>query len=658
MNSLNMEKYKKYNKKSVIWPLCVGALFLFSFFIGWNGFYEQIEKNKYAPLETEFCNQAYQFKNLSTSNKISKYIHSAHLSAQLFILQSGEFEKPLKVEGPLNSGNFQLHVARWTAPLSIAFATLLAVWSYVLSWVVYLRSRFYKNHFIVCGLGNKGLNLLKLYSNNGNKQIVVIEENPDHPQLDFARSLGAYVITADASNKEVLSNAMIHKARELFAVTNDDHTNINIAYACDEILSQNNDNFFVIFTRFTRIIPLVCHVHILDLRLKQYLDEKELIQRVNNLLDVRTFNIYETTAWQIVENLYPPHQQLRQHISILPEKFYSWKTENNLNDIIILGFGVVGENILKSIVRHCHYINGCKTRVTIVDKDVSNRMREFVSECLPDLCNIVGLGQQLSVTEDVTIQFIDVNLLQINNESYYDLGYNNEPAIVYVCLGDDNTGVSIAQKSRIILSRFCTEIFYNDIKFVVCIERPYNTSFSKHNRREADNMKIFPVDMISETMKWLTKAQVIDEVAKHIHSIWDESNKFLWESLPEEKRDSNRLAATHCLLKIQSLQIGFNMWQHLYSNKQIEKMVAAVDEKIKDQKTLLQLSKAEHLRWVGEQKMIGWVYHPDKKNSQKKTHPDIRPWDELSDSEQEKDRAIIKKLPELLKIYCSKHSVT
>jgi len=59
------------------------------------------------------------------------------------------------------------------------------------------------------------------------------------------------------------------------------------------------------------------------------------------------------------------------------------------------------------------------------------------------------------------------------------------------------------------------------------------------------------------------------------------------------------------------------------------------------------LSRREHERWIAERAGQGWRYG-DRRDDAGKRHPDLVPWSRLPEPIREKDREVIRVLPELL----------
>ncbi|GAA2356152.1 hypothetical protein Cme02nite_49200 [Catellatospora methionotrophica] len=59
------------------------------------------------------------------------------------------------------------------------------------------------------------------------------------------------------------------------------------------------------------------------------------------------------------------------------------------------------------------------------------------------------------------------------------------------------------------------------------------------------------------------------------------------------------------------------------------------------------LAVTEHERWMDERVRQGWTYG-DVRDEHAKTHPSIKPWDQLPESEREKDRDVVRDIPLIL----------
>jgi voltage-gated potassium channel Kch len=86
----------------------------------------------------------------------------------------------------------------------------------------------HRNHYIICGLGGVGVQILHQLHANG-CEMVVIDRDPNNRFLNVARSLKIPVIQGDANLAETLQSAHVAGAASLLAVTSDDVINLEIA---------------------------------------------------------------------------------------------------------------------------------------------------------------------------------------------------------------------------------------------------------------------------------------------------------------------------------------------------------------------------------------------------------------------------------------------
>jgi hypothetical protein len=59
------------------------------------------------------------------------------------------------------------------------------------------------------------------------------------------------------------------------------------------------------------------------------------------------------------------------------------------------------------------------------------------------------------------------------------------------------------------------------------------------------------------------------------------------------------------------------------------------------------LAQLEHRRWMAEKQLAGYVYG-EERDEDLMTHPDLVPWEMLSEPVREKDRDAIRQLPDML----------
>ena len=93
----------------------------------------------------------------------------------------------------------------------------------------------YADHYIVCGFGRVGRQVVRDLAFAGARQ-VVIDHNPDNREL--ARGTGVPFIASEPADDEVLTQAGIERARAVIACVDSDAENIFIALTARELRSD------------------------------------------------------------------------------------------------------------------------------------------------------------------------------------------------------------------------------------------------------------------------------------------------------------------------------------------------------------------------------------------------------------------------------------
>lgn len=100
-------------------------------------------------------------------------------------------------------------------------------------WQVAMAST-YHNHVIVCGLGKVGYRVIQELR-KFNREVVVIEINPEGRFVEKTRQLGIVVIIADARRSTNLLKAGLERADVIIPCTDDELTNLDIALDAREL---------------------------------------------------------------------------------------------------------------------------------------------------------------------------------------------------------------------------------------------------------------------------------------------------------------------------------------------------------------------------------------------------------------------------------------
>ena len=149
-------------------------------------------------------------------------------------------------------------------------------------------------------------------------------------------------------------------------------------------------------------------------------------------------------------------------------------------------------------------------------------------------------------------------------------------------------------------------------------------------------------DLMKENKLLIDK---VDELARKIHQQYlddtkeseaNKINRVAWEQLNEEIKESNRLQAMDMIHKLQFFHLDIIPYQE-------EECIESFDSSLVEK-----MAMVEHDRWVREKKSLGWTFSKSRDNN-KKFHPCLVEWEDLSEEEREKDRSAVRNIPNLLK---------
>jgi hypothetical protein len=132
----------------------------------------------------------------------------------------------------------------------------------------------------------------------------------------------------------------------------------------------------------------------------------------------------------------------------------------------------------------------------------------------------------------------------------------------------------------------------------------------------------------------------LDRIARAGHDVYaglagrDESSpaSVPWERLAERYKESNRAQADHIAIAVDAL--GYRI---VPGATKIELLAEELDR----------LAEIEHWRWCVERKAAGWKYGATR-DDVLKLNPILKPWNELNDGERDSNRALARRIPEIL----------
>lgn len=367
--------------------------------------------------------------------------------------------------------NVQVRLARFILPLTVSIAAILGLFTFLRTCYHRLRSYRFKNHTIICGLGDRGISYIKDAVNGyvarerDNLDIIVIEKDSDNPGVKFCHDEGIPVFIGDATKKDVMSLARPWTAKEIFAFVPEDGQNMALANTVAEIYDSMG---------VKRKEKLKCYLSISSMDLQNQFIDREFTFRKDGeklTLDIDIDFSYSheyMTERSIVKGV--------RNLIIRGIDSGIFDT-NETPEIVIIGAGYIGRKIIANISRLFHLKNEVRIRdgnveyhtpvkLTIYDKDKDaaiNLYREYPileKTAEPDNSDVplsstdelhnlhvnLSKGENISCLPlpEIIFKTMDIELPQVIAKIAYEIYSAPEAKSVVVALGDDSLSVAIA----------------------------------------------------------------------------------------------------------------------------------------------------------------------------------------------------------------------
>jgi len=518
----------------------------------------------------------------------------AYLSFQLFGL---EYNPP-----EVGSAPAPLVVGRSLALLFTASAALLALAGICRNEICALRLARLRGHAVVCGAGKKAEALIRDLLRAG-MPVVAIDLKTNKPLPACGVFSRFFVIQGDATRAEILARAQVRYAAHIFVMTGNDSANIEIA---SRVIYQTRAQ-----DSARRKDKPVCHVHMVDRHAADVFRNHSAFKDSTSHLSVRMFNIYDNAA-----RLLWRHELVR-HTPVAPDnpkRFHA----------VIAGVGEMGEAVMLRVIRSAHFANGRKPAFTLIDRQ-ANRVRERLAQrhpVLESLCDIDWIDGEMGAadTQRRIVQCLS---------SPDDIG------IVAICADDDHGNFATALRTSFHLSGTDVPIFVR-----LSTSAGLTEILKTEKSRDALAHRIKAFGLVTDCC---TADVVLEErmfcFAHESHGThvvnWAGAGVQGSGSAIRERdvfdgafRESNCERAEHLDVKRLTVGIPPEAIGH-------PRPVVLNDEQIEI------LARMEHARKCAERKLSGWTYAPPPENIERRTSPELLPWEELDESTRERDRKTV-----------------
>ncbi|HUU61157.1 MAG TPA: RyR domain-containing protein, partial [Acidimicrobiia bacterium] len=424
-----------------------------------------------------------------------------------------------------------------------------------------------------------------------------------------ARGRGAVVLVGDASDGHVLRRAGLRRARFLVSVCGEDATNAGVVVAARGLVVGRKGT-------------LRAFVHVVDADLCGLLRAREIAGHQEGGLRVEFFNVYDRGAGILLQR-FPPFP-------------VSDGVGHRSPHLVVVGLGRLGSSLVVQAARMWRDLpdRAGRLRISVVDRDAGPRL-EALAVGYPQLGQLCELRPLAIETKSAAFGRADFLL---DSEGRRDAG------TVFICLDDPaqglNAGLALLPRIggggvpvvvRVVQSAGLAGLIQEDAP------RP---AYRDLHAFPLLDETCTPDLLLGGTYETLGRAIHEDYVAhQRSQGQTTDTNPTMvaWEQLPEHVKESNRDQAADMGAKLAAVGCGLTPltdWEApllVFTPEEVER-----------------LARMEHERWVAHLLSSGWSLAPGPKDPERRTHPDLIPYDQLGEEKRELDRNAARGIPAFL----------
>jgi hypothetical protein len=468
-------------------------------------------------------------------------------------------------------------------------------------------------HTVICGLGGASQHLVREFRRVG-ENVVVIDPAQDDAIAASVRRCGVALIRGSATDPRLLDRARIRTADYLFAASEDDGTNIGVALRVIDAIQRKPGK---------RDSRLNAFVHIADPQLRASLRRQNAFRPAGNKLRINMFNVFDTMARSLL-SLHP-----LDYKSILPND--EWTVQ-----IVIVGFGLMGEAILARAAMVGHYANLRRLKAVVIDQN-ANRKRMMFRVRYPQFDQVADVEfLESDVEEPETLDRIAALCADPKTISTVLITFDQATRGLSVAasLADKLRGevpirLRVSDKSGL-FALAGTDAAAAILPRNVTVFGSVDEACRKENFGGGDLDKI-------------ARAMHADYVARQLKTNPDQAKEGSlsdWDELADDLIDSNRQQADHIAVKLRAVGC------HVAAKGAPGELGPPVETFRDDEVDLL--AKLEHRRWMAERFMASWVLGP--RDTANRVSPYLVEWDLVPLNIQKYDRDFAEILPGVLKL--------
>lgn len=537
---------------------------------------------------------------------VSHGLSPVYSALQMLILHPPQFERGM---------NGWIEAGRWLGAVTL-IATSMAIWGRRLRLELYLlRLTRWSGHSVVCGLGRKGFEIVRCLKQRAPAtRVVAIDPAPDRRLLAKAERLGVCVIQADAAQAEILKQARIAHAGEIFVITPTDEVNLRIALELRQQMAGQKNSAAAI------------HVHLADIHLREELQRQNELDRQKPEAGVlHFFDLFDHEARRVLHTLPLDGPGIREHD---PRSVH----------VVIFGFGRMGRSLALRAVKMGHFANGKLLRVSIIDRAASQQRDRFLFR--------YPVFKQQKICD---LTFYEAEAESLTARDFVEKWAAEPDTLlqVFVCLDDDARAAEVGMRLKSILQKHPEGRLLVRLRSQSSLVPLLGPALTESSPSLKAGGRIIPFGMVDDASCEDTLHREFNEdLARAIHERF--VNQRLadsrrtpatdpalrpWKELGEDLRESNRQQADHIPIKLRA--IGCRLVAATDTGEAASGFTPAEIEL---------LARVEHQRWRVERWLAGWRYGTPSDKA-RGISENLVDWEELDDSIKQYDRDMVMNIP-------------
>lgn len=511
---------------------------------------------------------------LAAQGAEATWADAAYFSLRLFT-----FEYDLGGEGgaPYAAANWLLQVARFLAPATLTYAVVKGLMLAAAHQFNLWRLSRWKGHVVVCGAGARGRQLAVALRKEG-RRVVVIEKDEQVDTLADIRAAGARVVVGSGTDPARQAEARLEHAAIVAAVTPSEESNLQVVLAASCRRSG---------------MPLRALAHATR-SFAEMFETRPPFARIVDGKECEFFDHDVSASRQLVS---------RYAADLVPDTLAVQRPPR----LLLAGDGDILPELLGVVVTQCQYAGADAPRIDLVIVDADAFSREFP---LPH--PQLGLVADLHLHVKPLPLVLRLDLAELRSDVHehpYDLAF-------VACREDIDTltlARNLAQQTGRVRRDIVAGLRPSTQVLRLFIDEQPLVGMQSHDLVALGcSAEIVLHGRLDKVARGIHEAYLADQFAAG-RAVGSAPALVPWDELPEGLRQANRAQADHIPIKRRTLAISDS---------------AA---------TVEMLAVAEHRRWMAEKIVANWRYAAERDDT-RRLHPSIRPYDELSEAEKQKDR--------------------